>query len=65
MTLSICHLLPTHLFIISFVIIPRRFHATDEEGIQLTNDETISHKEPLLEQNLNLVEDDINWQRDS
>lgn len=49
MALALCHLLPNHLFIISFVIIPRRFHATDDEGIQLTNDDTVSHKEPLLE----------------
>lgn len=62
--ISLCHLLPTHLFIISFVIIPRRFLESDDEGISLTNDDTTANKEPLLEQNLNMVDDDMNWQRE-
>lgn len=49
LALSLCHLLPNHLFIISFVIIPRRFHATDDEDIQLTSDNIASNQQPLLE----------------
>ena len=65
LALAFCHLLPTHLFLISFVIIPRRFNTTGDEEIQLTSDDIASNQQPLLEQNLNLVEDDMTWQRDS
>ena len=60
-TIATCRLVPTHLFLISFYIIPRRFNAGSDKEISLLNDT----QQPLLEQNLCLVEDDINWQREN
>ena len=35
---SVCHLLPTHLFLYSFYIIPRRFNATSDQAVDLIRD---------------------------
>ena len=37
--LAICHLVPTHLFLYSFYIIPRRFYVSeDSEDVKVIND---------------------------
>ena len=57
---TVIQLVPTHLFLYSFYIIPRKFHATHEEDMVLVNDLGIL-SQPLLEENLMLVEEDVNW----
>ena len=61
--LDLIHLVPTHLFLHSFYIIPRRFYATEDEDLMLVGD-VGTLQQPLLEQNLHLVEDNINWHGD-
>ena len=61
-SLAMIHLVPTHLFLYSFYIIPRRFYATEDEHVELASDQSQQINEPLLQENLLLVEDNINWQ---
>lgn len=58
--ISFCHLFPTHLFLYSFFIIPRRFYATREEDLMLASDSRMLHQ-PLLEENMNKLDENINW----
>jgi len=53
----VIHLVPTHFFLYSFYIIPRRFNASQTaEDMQLTETELLN--QPLLYENLMLVQDD-------
>ena len=62
-TLMVIHLIPTHLFLYSFYLLPRRFFATREKDVQLVGDAGLLNQ-PLLGEQLHLMEDDINWQMD-
>ena len=61
---AVFHLIPTHLYLYIFYIIPRRFNATSDEDLGLVND-TNQLNQPLLEENFNIVDDDVNWGKDS
>ena len=62
--LTICHLVPTHLFLYSFYIIPRRFNvATEAENMSLVNDPG-ALQTPLLDENLNAVGSSMTWQKE-
>ena len=41
--LTLCHLIPTHLFLYSFYVIPRRFYATSDEDLELQTDVRMLH----------------------
>ena len=62
LVLCICHLVPTHLFLYSFYIIPRRFYASSSEDMSLENEQGRLN-EPLLVENLNQLEDEMDWQK--
>ena len=51
---SVIHLMPTHFFIYSFYIIPRRFYAVQAEDMKL--EDTSNLNSPLLDENLKLVD---------
>ena len=59
--LALCHLIPTHLFLYSFYIIPRRYYATMDEDLELSTDTRMLHQ-PLLEENMENLDQNINWQ---
>lgn len=64
LVLSICHLVPSHLFLYSFYIIPRRFYASAEsEDMKLVKD-LKSLDTPLLNDNLSAVGESMTWQMD-
>ena len=35
LVIMICHMVPTHFFLYSFYIIPRKFYATEDENIKI------------------------------
>ena len=41
--LAFCHLVPTHLFLYSFYVIPRKFYATVAEDLKLSTDGSMLH----------------------
>jgi len=64
LVLSICHLVPSHLFLYSFYIIPRRFYASAEsEDMKLVKD-LGTLETPLLNDNLSAVGESMTWQMD-
>ena len=64
LSFAVCQLVPTHFFLISFYIIPRKFIATVDDDIDLTQNERGNLQTPLLDSNLNAVGENMNWRED-
>jgi len=57
-TFALINLTPTHFFIYSFYIIPRRFYASEADDMKLLEDAN-GIRQPLVE--AYLVEDEMDW----
>lgn len=65
LVIMICHMVPTHFFLYSFYIIPRKFYATEDENIKIGEaNDSGGLNQPLLQEGMILVEDDINWHKE-